>query len=200
MSGGARLAMRPEGLAGRLFGKVVEAMNAPSYRLAIQMIDPAPHEHVLEVGFGTGRLAELLIERLPRGRVAGVDPTETMVEVARERPGIRRAGDRVDLRCGDASRLPWPDASFDAVAALHCFQFWPDPEAGLREARRVLRPNGRLALILREHGTSPPAWLPNPISRSPDEIAGTEACLLAAGFRPRAFDPIRRTAILATAS
>jgi SAM-dependent methyltransferase len=181
--GASHLAMRPAGLAGRLFGVVMERLNARAYRQACELAAPVRGESVLEIGFGTGRLVEMLLERVDPGLVAGVDPTPTMVEVALARRGVRHAGARADLRVGEASRLPWPDASFDVAFALHCFQFWPDPAACARELRRVLRPGARLAVILREHGNGhAPSWLPNPISRSPDEAAGARACFAGAGF------------------
>lgn len=194
----APLPMRPAGLAGRLFGVVMERINAPAYRLAIAMLEPEPHQHVLEIGFGTGRLVEMLVERLPEGYVAGIDPTETMVQVARNRRSVRAAPKRVDLRLGKAAALDWPDASFDSVVALHCFQFWPDPGAGLREIRRVLRPGGRCVLILRTHDEHhPPAWLPNPLSRSGNEIGAARTCLSDAGFRLESNSPWPDHAILA---
>lgn len=181
------LAMRPEGIAGRLFGIVMERMNASAYREALALLGPGPDRAVLEIGFGTGRLVELLLARSPEGRVAGVDPAETMLRVAQQRRAVRAAADRVDLRHGDASDLPWPDASFDAAVALHCFQFWPDPERSARELLRVVAPGGRLVLILRAHRAGrAPAWLPNPISRSADEPAGARQLLIDAGF---ALDP-----------
>jgi SAM-dependent methyltransferase len=196
--------MRPAGFAGRLFGAVMERMNAPVYRLALEMLAPAPDEAVLEIGFGTGRLVEMLLARVSHGRAAGVDPTETMLDVARGRRAVRAAAARVDLRLGEASHLPWPDASFDAALALHCFQFWPDPRAGVAEVHRVLRPGGRFVLVLREHGGGAPAWLPNPISRSGDEIAGTRACLAEGGFVERTEDaarwPVHALLVRSTAS
>lgn len=95
------------------------------------------------------------------------------------------AGARVDLRTGsvgDGSPLPWPDATFDAAAALHCFQFWSDPAAGLAELARVLRPDAPLLVILRNHGRRAPDWLPNPASRSGDEPGTARALLRDAGF------------------
>lgn len=179
----APLPMRPAGISGRVFGWLMEWTNASAYRLALDMLAPARDEAMVEIGFGTGRMIELLAARMPAGRVAGIDPTETMLDVARNRRGVRGAGERIDLRLGDASHLPWPDAAFDGAAALHSFQFWSDPLAGLGEVRRVLRSGGRFVLILRAHDpTRPPAWLPNPISRGPDEVAGTRAALAAAGF------------------
>lgn len=179
----SRLPMRPEGLAGRIFGKVMEATNESAYHRALSLLDAARDAAVVEVGFGTGRLVELLLDRVPDGQIAGVDPAATMVDVARSRSAVRVAGERVDLRLGEAGRLPWADASFDAALALHCFQFWADPVAAAREVLRVLRPGGRFVVVLREHPPGrAPAWLPNPISRGPDECAGARECLREAGF------------------
>lgn len=179
----SRLPMRPEGLAGRIFGRVMETLNEGAYHRALALLDPAPHAAVIEIGFGTGRLLELLLEREPDGRVAGVDPATTMVDVARSRRSIRAAGGRADLRLGEAAHLPWPDATFDAAVALHSFQFWAEPLAAAREVARVLRPGGRFVLVLREHTPgNAPAWLPNAISRSTDEPGGARACLREAGF------------------
>lgn len=178
----APLPMRPAGLFGRAFGVAMEWLNSSAYRLALDMLGLQLHESVLEIGFGTGRLIEMLADNVRDGRVAGVDPTETMVEVARKRRRVRAAADRIELRLGDATDLPWASESFDAAVALHCFQFWPEPANDLKEIRRVLRPGGRLAIILRSHGRKPPAWLPNPISRSSNEIEGARTCIADAGF------------------
>ena len=176
------LPMRPEGLAGRLFGLVMERLNAPAYRRAVELLAPRAGERVLEVGFGTGRLVEGLLAAAPGVQVAGVDPTPTMVATASRRRAVRDAGDRVDLRLGTDAALPWPAHSFDASAAVHSFQFWPDPARSLAELRRVLAPRGRLLLVLRDHSRRAPAWLPNPISRSGHEAEAALGLLTEAGF------------------
>lgn len=181
------LAMRPEGLVGRLFGNLMERLNAAAYREAIALLGNEPDRAVLEVGFGTGRLVELLLARSPTVRVAGIDHAQTMLRVAQGRAAIRAAGDRIDLRHGDAAALPWPSESFDGCVALHCFQFWADPARCARELHRVLTPGGRLVLILRAHRPGrAQAWLPNPISRSDDEASRARQLFAAAGF---AVDP-----------
>jgi ubiquinone/menaquinone biosynthesis C-methylase UbiE len=167
--------MEPHGPIGRVFGWIMERTNRASYRAAADLL---PSGRILEIGFGTGALVEHLAKR-GATLVAGVDPSELMVDVARKRNAERA----VDLRLGDASRLPWPNAHFDGVAALHSFQFWAPYEACLAEVRRALRPGGILVLILRFHGGSPKLqWLPNPISRRVDEPQATVAALQDAGF------------------
>lgn len=160
----------------------MEALNASSYRRALELLAPEQGDRFLEIGFGTGRLVELLLAADPTIQVAGVDPTPTMLEVARNRRGVRSAGARVDLRLGGDVPLPWPERFFSAVAALHNFQFWPDPQRSIAEVRRVVKPGGHLVLVLRAHPRGAPAWLPNPLSRSDDEVSATIELLAANGF------------------
>ena len=176
------LPMRPAGLKGRLFGTVMERLNRPCYRKVLELLDPRPNQHFIEIGFGTGKLVELLLDAAAGVHVAGVDPTETMLEVALGRRVVARAADRVDLRLGADHPLRWPDETFHGAAALHSFQFWPDPRRTLSELLRVLRPGRLLVLALRDHSARAPSWLPNPVSRSDDEVLGTLRLLEEVGF------------------
>lgn len=188
-------AMRPHGAVGRVFGLLMTLINAPAFAFAEQLLAPRADDAILEIGFGTGRLVRRLA---PRVRfVGGVDPSQLMVETALKANAAAVACGRVELRLGEAGALPWPDGTFDAACALHSFQFWPDPVAGLTEVARVLKPNGRLLLMLRAHGRPGAEPLPNPLSRSSDECAETLALLKSLGWRDAAAgEPLGRTATL----
>lgn len=177
--------MRPEGVAGALFGVLMDVFNAGDYRRAMALGEPAAGEALLEIGFGTGKFLDALARTQPR-RLAGLDPAGTMLARARKRRRLRRLGDAVDLKCGAigaGEKLPWSDGEFNAAFALNCFQFWPDPDDALAELRRVLVRNGRLVLVLRNHRGRPPAWLPNRLSRGPDEPSAAISAVRRAGFR-----------------
>jgi ubiquinone/menaquinone biosynthesis C-methylase UbiE len=188
--------MRPQGVLGRIFGVVMERLNGRAYARAAAILAPKPGERFLEIGFGTGRLIEMLLASAPDIQVAGIDPTPTMLSVAASRRGVASAAGRVELRLGGDAPLPWGDAQFDGVAALHCFQFWPQPEATCREIVRVLRPGGRLVLVLRDHSRNAPDWLPNPLSRGGSELASAEALLVASGLRVERADPVGSSPLL----
>lgn len=106
----------------------------------------APGARALEVGCGQGYGAQLALERFGAAQVDAVDLDPTMVRRARRRlagrPGVGRVvtGDATDLR----SALGADDASYDVVLDFGTFHHLPDWRAGLAEARRVLRPGGRL--------------------------------------------------------
>ena len=176
------LAMRPQGLAGRAFGVAMEAINTPAYAFALELLAVGERDDVLEIGFGTGRMIELLLAAT-RGRVFGVDPTPTMVEVARAKPGVARAAARAVLRLGGDRDLDWLGQPVDRVVANHSFQFWPDPAATVRRLHDLLRPDGRIVLVLRDHTTATPDWLPNPLSKQTDEALTAVQLFEQNGFR-----------------
>jgi SAM-dependent methyltransferase len=170
--------MRPSGFVGRIFGLLMDFSNAATFRAARQRLALKHRETVIEIGFGTGKLASLLSGDVRQDQIAGVDPSPLMVATA------QRRSPSADLREGNASHLPWPDAKFDAAVALHCWQFWDDPVHCLAEIRRVMKPNARLVMILRDHSKAQAklGWLPNPLSRTGDETENLLGALMAAGF------------------
>ncbi|WP_417802776.1 class I SAM-dependent methyltransferase [Thermophilibacter provencensis] len=100
---------------------------------------PAPR--VLDLGCGTGALAERLLDAIPGCSLTGVDLSPRMVEVAR----VRLAG-RADVLLGDAERLPFHDAAFDVVVCNDSFHHYPDPERATFQAWRVLAAGGALVV------------------------------------------------------
>lgn len=107
-------------------------------RLAAQAV-VRPGDTVLDVCCGTGDLA-LAAERAG-GRVTGLDFSERMLARARAK------SQTVKWVLGDATALPFPDASFDAATVGFGIRNVPDLDAGLAELARVLRPGGRLACL-----------------------------------------------------
>lgn len=176
-----RQSMRPHGFWGRLFGRSMDLLNKRAQDFAAKRLEVQPSDRILEIGFGTGRLVKKLARRTREGFVAGIDPSDVMVERAQRRTKRLRRKGRVEIKLGEVSDLPWPEAHFDKVAALHSFQFWPEPEHDLAEVSRVLKPGGLLLLIVRSR-RRPAQWLPNAISRSRQEIAGTLQVLAECGF------------------
>lgn len=100
-------------------------------------------DRVLDVACGTGALARSALERVgPDGKVAGLDPNQDMLAVARRRIS------GIEWREGKAEAIPFPDASFDAVVSQFGFMFFEDRAGALREMMRVLRPGRRLAVAV----------------------------------------------------
>ncbi|MFA5787728.1 MAG: class I SAM-dependent methyltransferase [Actinomycetota bacterium] len=106
---------------------------------------------VLEVGIGTGRNLD---HYPPEVRVVGIDIAQRMLDRARRT--AERLGREVRLEQSDVQRLPFADRSFDTAVATCVFCSVPDPVAGLRELRRVVKPDGQVLLV--EH-VRPRGWL-----------------------------------------
>ena len=141
-----RMFDRPKGILGRLGGIIMARTNQPCAAWVIDLLGIQPHDHVLEVGFGPGVGIELLARSVSEGYIAGVDPSEEMVEQARARNVNAMESSRVDLRYGSVERLPFEDNTFTKALAINSMQVWPDAVAGLREMRRVMTPGGSIAL------------------------------------------------------
>ena len=111
-------------------------------RRSIDRLELRAGDHVLLVGAGTG----LDLDFLPPGtKVTAVDVTPAMLGRLERRAA--RAGRPVSAEIQDARRLAFPDATFDAVVLHLILAVMPQPELGMKEAVRVLRPGGRVAIF-----------------------------------------------------
>lgn len=100
---------------------------------------------LLEIGLGQGAEAEQLIRR--GARYSGLDLTDTSIARVRRRLELHDLP-YDDLRQGSALEIPWPDSSFDVVFSHGVLHHIPDIEAAEREIHRVLKPTGRLVVML----------------------------------------------------
>lgn len=139
---------QPHGRLGPLVGVLLTIANAALNRHAVARLAPVDGERVLEIGFGPGLALRELSDRLPHGRVAGIDPSDVMLRQASRRNRAALAAGRLELRPGTAAQLPWRDATFDAVLSVNNVLLWEPFDASLGEVARVLRPGGRFVLAL----------------------------------------------------
>lgn len=151
-----------------------------------------PGERVLDVGCGTGSLAILAkLQVGPAGAVAGIDASAEMIAHARHKTD--RKGLAVDFRVAPAQALPFPAAQFDVVLSTLMLHHLPKPAHTqlASEARRVLRPGGRLLVVDFENSAAAkPSWRAlhqRHGSIDPDEVV---ASLVSAGLEVVARGPV----------
>lgn len=101
----------------------------------------------LDIGCGTGDVALAILRQSPAARVTGIDPSAGMLVLATAKARQAGLADRMVLQDGDATTLPFPDASFDGIVCAFCLRNIADRRAALVEMRRVLRPGGTLAIL-----------------------------------------------------
>jgi SAM-dependent methyltransferase len=150
-----RVARRPSGTRARsVYG--AEDVHDFARRAILEALALGPSDHLLELGCGGGLL---LRDALRTGsRATGVDHSEEMVVLARERaPGA-------EVMLAGADRLPFAADTFTAVAMSVVFFFLDDPVGVLRESRRVVRPGGRLAIYTTAPELRGTAAAPEPIA------------------------------------
>ena len=140
---GAQL-RNPSGLAGLITGSFMGFANAKPNALALAALDLRGGESLIELGCGPGHALKALL-RAPYLKLAtGLDWSETMLmQTARRNRAALEAG-RLALVRGDFASPPFNDESADAVLAVNVVYFMTAEAVG--EARRVLRPGGRLVL------------------------------------------------------
>jgi arsenite methyltransferase len=114
-------------------------------RATLGALGLTPGERVVDIGCGPGYLAAEVADAVGSGGfVLGVDPSQSMLALA---SGRAVGAAPVELAEGDALSLPCADDAFDAAVSTQVYEYVPDIAAALAEARRVLRPGGRLAVL-----------------------------------------------------
>ncbi len=178
-------------------GADYDRLSAPMEAMGLVVLDRLPltgDETVIDAGCGSGRVTQALLDRLPRGRVIGVDGSPSMIEAARERLG---ADPRLELVVSDLTELDVAPA--DAVLSTATFHWIADHALLFARLHAALRPGGRLVAqcggegnIAAVHAAARAVGEQDPYAEHLAAWAGpwrfaapaeTETLLRAAGFR-----------------
>jgi ubiquinone/menaquinone biosynthesis C-methylase UbiE len=151
-------------LAARQSLYVFQDPALPIWSIALDLAELSGEERVLEVGCGNGGYLGVLEQRAHRGLVCGLDIAPGML------PAAHRRAPHAALLVGDATRVPFPDASFGCVLAMHMLYHVPDRAAAIAELRRVLEP-GAIALVL-TNGIQHLSELDDLVEAATEEVLG----------------------------
>ena len=158
------------------FSTLSEPTNCREYVALHHRLDVGAGDTLLDVACGAGLAVELA--SLRGARCAGIDASERLVKVARDR------NPDADLRVGDMHGLPWDDGSFDVVTSFR--GIWGTTPEAIAEVCRVLVPGGRVGLTVWGHiKASPGAWALTPFSLAAAPKVENQAAMVALG-RPGA--------------
>lgn len=114
---------------------------------AIHLLQETQPRRVLDVATGTGDMAIQLYRILQPEQITGVDISEGMLELGRQKIEKLGLAKQISLLQGDSEALPFPDASFDAVMVAFGVRNFENLEKGLREMCRVLKPGGKAVIL-----------------------------------------------------
>lgn len=106
---------------------------------------PVGNELVLDVGTGTGHLAHMLSHKVSEGCIIGIDDSETLLRIAKEKAVSEKISNYFPLRA-NGQDLFFKDSTFDLAFCVRALQHFDNPLSALKEIKRVLKPDGHLML------------------------------------------------------
>jgi SAM-dependent methyltransferase/alkylhydroperoxidase family enzyme len=158
------------------FATLSEPANCREYLALQQLLDITRGDRVLDIACGAGLALELAALR--GAECAGIDASQRLIAVAQDR------SPNADIRVGDMFALPWEDDTFDVVTSFR--GIWGTTPEALDEARRVLKPGGRLGITVWGHiKASPGAWALFPFLLASETKVENQASMVSLG-RPGA--------------
>ena len=120
-------------------------------RLMKEVFFPALNkkDKIIDIGCGAGGLTRKLARLVTEGEVVGLDISEGYIKKLNQSKDSDKSGDYKNLvfRLGSAENIPYPDNYFDHAVCSESFGFWTEPEKGLTEVKRVLKPAGKLYIV-----------------------------------------------------
>jgi demethylmenaquinone methyltransferase / 2-methoxy-6-polyprenyl-1,4-benzoquinol methylase len=154
----ARRLFAPLGESYDRWSRLLSLGQDPRWRsFLVSRVRVGPASRVLDVATGTAAVAIELVRRTGCS-VVGLDQSPEMLAVARERVAAAGLDGRIELVEGNAERLPFEEASFDALTFTYLLRYVDDPAATLAELARVVRPGGTAASL--EFGLPGGLWRP----------------------------------------
>ena len=126
-------------------GEEMEEDHLPIVLPVLDQMMLAPDDNVLDVGCGAGWLVRLIAERVPEGRVIGMDISDEMVRHARRN---YVAIENAMFIIGGVDEIPWDANFFTHAISVESAYYWPDPALGLRVVHRVLREGGMAWILI----------------------------------------------------
>lgn len=115
--------------------------------LAVRMIRRTNPGNILDVATGTADLAIKLASEMKTAHVTGIDLSEGMIALGKEKVALKRMADRVTLKAADCLDLPFADNTFDCVTVAYGVRNFEHLDKGYREMFRVLAPGGMICVI-----------------------------------------------------
>ncbi len=147
----SKQARKPTGLFGRLVMSIVfNKGNANLNRFVNELMSVQENDHILEIGFGTGKLIYDMAKQIDNGLIEGIDFSSTMVSMAQNRNKNHIAVGKVKILKGNFDEIPYKKDSFNKACSVNTLYFWPEPENTAQKIADILKPGGKFVLAFED--------------------------------------------------
>jgi SAM-dependent methyltransferase len=133
-------------------GESMEPEHWPITKPVLGLMQLDPTDNILDMGCGAGWLSRILAQRVPQGRVVGMDISDEMIHHARE---ASVACENLVFVVGGVNEIPWEANFFNRVISVESSYYWPDPAKGIREIYRVLAEGGSAWILINYYRDNP---------------------------------------------
>tara|TARA_R110001632_G_scaffold179993_1_gene299944 strand:- start:16769 stop:17497 length:729 start_codon:yes stop_codon:yes gene_type:complete len=112
----------------------------------VKIVSKNNPQQILDIATGTGDLA-LMMSQLNPTKIVGLDISEGMLEVGKQKISKANLSDKIEMVVGDSENMPFDDNTFDAITVSFGVRNFANLDKGLTEIRRVLKPNGTFVIL-----------------------------------------------------
>jgi len=135
-----------EGITTRLAGWLLPGQFSQDW--ALEQLNVLPYQHLLEVGYGSGKMLQAVAKKLKIGFIAGIDHSVSMYQRALKRNRRAVEDQLLQLHIGSLHQLPYPSHYFHTIYGTNIHLSWKDPAMEFLRLSNLLRTGGRLVTIL----------------------------------------------------
>jgi len=135
-----------EGITTRLAGWLLPGQFSQDW--ALEQLNVLPYQHLLEVGYGSGKMLQTVAKKLKIGFIAGIDHSVSMYQRALKRNRRAVEDQLLQLHIGSLHQLPYPSHYFHTIYGTNIHLSWKDPAMEFLRLSSLLRTGGRLVTIL----------------------------------------------------